>query len=220
MRNTWKVSVPQHVFDFELALAASGGRFVDWRMGYDQHFQKGDLVEVNLMQEHKNVYVMQIVEIGLALEDTFDKEQYWPDKEAYYDGFGSHRYARLHLIRHDYESLGDVVKKESETQEELTEGTIHRVESNRYERNREARQKCIEANGCRCAVCGMSFEEKYGEIGRGFIHVHHVVPISSIGQDYVVDPLKDLVPVCPNCHNMLHRKDPPLSIEELKWLLK
>lgn len=219
MRNKWKVSVPQHVFDFELALATSGGRFVDWRMSYDQHFQKGDLVEVNLMQEHKNVYVMQVVEIGLALEDTFDKEQFWPDKEAYYDGFGSHSYARLHLIRHDYESLGDLIKKESEPQEELTEGIMLRVESNRYERNREARQKCITSKGCRCAVCGMDFEEKYGDIGRGFIHVHHIVPISLIGQDYVVDPLKDLVPVCPNCHNMLHRKDPPLSIDELKGLL-
>ncbi|MBQ7426534.1 MAG: HNH endonuclease [Prevotella sp.] len=65
----------------------------------------------------------------------------------------------------------------------------------------------------------MDFEEKYGEIGRGFIHVHHLIPISSIGEDYVIDPINHLVPVCPNCHNMLHRKDPPLTPEELKKLI-
>jgi len=99
---------------------------------------------------------------------------------------------------------------------EFTEGEVHEVVQNRYERNREARDKCIEAKGCKCAVCGMDFEEWYGEIGRGFIHVHHLIPISSIGENYVIDPIKDLVPVCPNCHNMLHRKDPPFSPEELK----
>lgn len=99
------------------------------------------------------------------------------------------------------------------------EGAVMQVKVNRYERNREARDKCIEAKGCKCAVCGMDFEEKYGEIGRGFIHVHHLIPISSIGKDYVIDPVNHLVPVCPNCHNMLHRKDPPMTPEELKKII-
>ena len=96
------------------------------------------------------------------------------------------------------------------------EGAVMQVKVNRYERNRDAREKCIEAKGCKCAVCGWDFEDVYGEIGRGFIHVHHLIPISSIGEDYVIDPINDLVPVCPNCHNMLHRKDPPYKPEELK----
>ena len=98
---------------------------------------------------------------------------------------------------------------------EYTEGEVQEVVQNRYERNREARNKCIEAKGCRCAVCGMNFEEMYGEIGRGFIHIHHLIPISSIGKEYVIDPINHLVPVCPNCHNMLHRREPPYTIEEL-----
>lgn len=96
------------------------------------------------------------------------------------------------------------------------EGAVMQVTVNRYERNREARDRCIEAKGCKCAVCGMDFEQTYGDIGKGFIHVHHLIPISSIGEDYVIDPINHLVPVCPNCHNMLHRKDPPYTPEELK----
>lgn len=99
---------------------------------------------------------------------------------------------------------------------EYTEGEVHEVVLNRYERSREARDACIAAKGCRCAVCGFDFEQTYGEIGQGFIHVHHLVPISTIGKAYQLNPKTDLVPVCPNCHNMLHRKEPPYTIEELQ----
>ena len=113
-------------------------------------------------------------------------------------------------------SITDNSNNEHSSVAEFREGEVYEVVQNRYERNREARDKCIEAKGCRCAVCGMDFEGTYGEIGRGFIHVHHLIPISSIGEDYVIDPINHLVPVCPNCHNMLHRKDPPFSPRELK----
>ena len=98
------------------------------------------------------------------------------------------------------------------------EGALKKVFVNRYERDREAREKCIAKKGCKCSVCEMDFEKVYGEIGRGFIHVHHIVPISSIGAEYLIDPEKDLLPVCPNCHAMLHHgKDGEvLTIEELK----
>lgn len=100
--------------------------------------------------------------------------------------------------------------------ETVFEGAKKEIIVNRYERSREAREKCIVAHGCKCAVCGMDFEKVYGEIGRGFIHVHHIVKISSIGEEYELDPIKDLVPVCPNCHAMLHRKDPPYDVDDLK----
>ena len=71
-----------------------------------------------------------------------------------------------------------------------------------------ARKKCIEHYGAKCAVsnCGFDFEKLYGDIGKGFIHVHHLTQLSDIGQGYEVDPIKDLRPVCPNCHAMLHQK--------------
>jgi 5-methylcytosine-specific restriction protein A len=89
----------------------------------------------------------------------------------------------------------------------------------RYERSRINRAVCISFHGHNCQVCDMNFGEYYGEIGEGFIHVHHIVPVSKLGAGYAVNPVKDLIPVCPNCHYMLHRKDPPFGIEELKKLI-
>lgn len=106
-----------------------------------------------------------------------------------------------------------------EDDESLYEGALVKVLANKYERNRKARQLCVEKKGYRCAVCGFDFEATYGEVGRRFIHVHHLVPISSIGKEYELDIEQDLVPVCPNCHYMLHRKDPPYTVEELKACL-
>lgn len=114
--------------------------------------------------------------------------------------------------------LKDLDYEEIENPEELIEGAKKMMVVNQYERNPEARRQCIEAHGCYCHVCGLDFAQKYGELGEGFIHVHHLVPISTIGEDYVVDPVKDLIPVCPNCHAMLHRLENGrhLSVDELK----
>lgn len=101
----------------------------------------------------------------------------------------------------------------------LYEGAKQIITVNRYERNNQARQKCIEYYGTNCYICGFNFEQFFGEIGRNFIHVHHLIPLSEINQEYEVEPIKDLRPVCPNCHAMIHRKNPPFTIEELKNLL-
>jgi len=103
-----------------------------------------------------------------------------------------------------------------EVSEEIQEGAKKRVAVNIYERSAEARQKCIEQYGYKCAVCEFDFYSEYGDRGRHFIHIHHIVPISTIGESYIVDPINDLRPICPNCHAMIHRTDPPCSIEELK----
>ena len=69
--------------------------------------------------------------------------------------------------------------------------------------------------------CGFDFEREYGKIGEGFIHVHHIVSVASVGKEYKIDPVKDLRPVCANCHAMLHRKSPvPYTISELKEMRK
>jgi HNH endonuclease len=96
------------------------------------------------------------------------------------------------------------------------EGSRTTVLVNRYERDPRARKNCIQKYGAVCSVCGFDFAQRYGPIGVGFIHVHHIVSLSSVGRKYKVDPIADLRPVCPNCHEMLHRQNPPLSIEELK----
>jgi 5-methylcytosine-specific restriction protein A len=106
-----------------------------------------------------------------------------------------------------------------DNEESLFEGAKRTIIVNAYERNSKARQLCIEHYGTTCSVCNFEFEKKYGEHGKDFIHVHHLTPISDIGKHYEVDPIKDLRPVCPNCHAMLHRVEPTLTIEELKSLL-
>ena len=98
----------------------------------------------------------------------------------------------------------------------LPEGALIRVMVNRYERRPANRAAAIAAHGVTCKVCGFNFSEFYGELGESFIEVHHRTPVSLIGADYVVDPVKDLVPLCSNCHQMVHREDPPIPIEELR----
>lgn len=100
-----------------------------------------------------------------------------------------------------------------------TEGSVIEVTINRYERDSGARDKCIEHYGLQCQVCDFDFEDVYGDLGAGFIHVHHLVQISDIKEEYIVDPIKDLRPVCPNCHAMLHKRKKPYSIDELKELI-
>lgn len=100
----------------------------------------------------------------------------------------------------------------------IFEGAKKQVAVNAYERNEKARQKCIEHYGSVCSVCGFNFERAYGERGKNFIHVHHLVQLSSIGREYRVNPIEDLRPVCPNCHAMLHR-NPLFTIDQLKSCL-
>lgn len=100
------------------------------------------------------------------------------------------------------------------------EGSKYQILSTRYERNPLNRELCLSKYGYSCKICGFNFKEKYGEIGKNFIHVHHITPVSKMGEGYVVDPLKDMIPVCPNCHAMLHTKNPPLVPEELREIIK
>lgn len=102
--------------------------------------------------------------------------------------------------------------------QKLKEGAKKQVLVNSYERNNKARQMCIEYYGCSCSVCGFDFAKFYGDEFEGEIHVHHLKALSEINEEYEVDPINDLRPVCPNCHLALHSKvgDGPYGIEELK----
>lgn len=108
-----------------------------------------------------------------------------------------------------------------EDEDEFPEGRVlYRVHRSR-ERNRtlvkKVKRAAEAAHRLHCAACGFDFFAEYGEIGRGFIEVHHTVPVSeySPGQK---TRLADLVLVCGNCHRMLHRRRPWLTIDELKSL--
>jgi 5-methylcytosine-specific restriction protein A len=69
-------------------------------------------------------------------------------------------------------------------------------------------------------VCGFNFEDRYGELGAGYIEAHHLTPFSELhGQPKKLNPSTDFIVVRPNCHRMLHRKSPPVPPEELKELI-
>lgn len=102
----------------------------------------------------------------------------------------------------------------------LLEGAGTKVVVNSYERNPVARRRCIEHYGTSCLVCGFDFKAFYGSIASGVIHVHHLQPLAAgTGEQRVVDPIQDLRPVCPNCHLVIHRRNPPLSPEEARELI-
>lgn len=99
------------------------------------------------------------------------------------------------------------------------EGKVVQVFVNRYERNQKARQECIRYHGDKCFACGFDFGSTYGDIAKGFIHVHHLTQLADINEEYDVDPIIDLVPVCANCHSVIHLTKPAMTIEELKMRL-
>jgi 5-methylcytosine-specific restriction protein A len=143
----------------------------------------------------------------------------------YYENLGR---GNLNSIRNIISRHEGILKSQSptiypdeiENTEALFEGIKKSVLVNSYERNQVARNRCVEHYGIQCSVCNFNFESTYGEIGRGFIHVHHLTQLSDIADGYVVNPITDLRPVCPNCHAMLHKRNPPYTIEELKKKLK
>lgn len=100
------------------------------------------------------------------------------------------------------------------------EGARKLVRVNAYERNEQARAACVAHYGHACSGCEMTFEASYGILGKEFIHVHHLKPLALTDGTYTIDPVADLRPVCPNCHAMLHRHEPPMSIEELRSILR
>ena len=117
-------------------------------------------------------------------------------------------------IATDYPDEADLENKS------FPEGAKQTVQVNRYERNPEARAKCLEIHGICCEICKMSFAETYGTFAKDFIHVHHITPLHQISENYEVNPETDLMPVCPNCHAMLHRQENgiPITVERLKLL--
>jgi 5-methylcytosine-specific restriction enzyme A len=103
------------------------------------------------------------------------------------------------------------------TGEKFCEGAMRRITINAYERDPRARAACISHYGSSCSICGFNFAEVFGA-GTRCIHVHHLRPLAEIRKDYIVDPIADLRPVCPNCHAVIHSQFPALTIDKVKKL--
>ena len=171
-----------------------------------------ELFDENHKDENSERWIGSIINNKLIIKGSkLDISKYYKNNVSYKE------FIKFLLLR---PVAGDVTPVESEATL-LPEGAKTSISVNKYERNPEARRKCIQHYGTKCQVCGFDFKDKYGEIGEGFIEVHHKKLISKIGQSYEVDPINDLIPVCSNCHSILHRnKKQTLSIDELKKNIK
>lgn len=108
----------------------------------------------------------------------------------------------------------------AETVVGLPEGAKITVVVNRYERDRRNRAAALAIHGCVCKACAGDMRTRYGLAGSGLIEIHHVTPVSELGENYIVDPRTDLVPLCPNCHAIAHRRSPPYAVDEIKLMLQ
>jgi 5-methylcytosine-specific restriction protein A len=102
----------------------------------------------------------------------------------------------------------------------FAEGKLLQVYVNRYERNAKARSLCLKKHGNKCFACFMDFKKVYGNDIPDIIHIHHVKPLSKLGKETITDILKDLIPLCPNCHSVVHVKKKLMSLKELKRRIK
>jgi predicted HNH restriction endonuclease len=147
-------------------------------------------------------------------------EEILASNHGYISGQAIELYCRFIADKEGYDL---VIIKESlarlNSNSNFSEGDEKEIQGIVYERDPKARKACIEYYGCKCIICGMDFEQVYGDLGKGFIEVHHIIPISERGGHYIVDPIKDLRPLCSNCHSMIHRLKHVLTIEELKKII-
>lgn len=128
----------------------------------------------------------------------------------------------LQIVGNDYFAvdINSSPEKSMETDPtDIWEGNAKQTLTTHYERNPLARLDCLREHGYSCKVCDLNFSNLYGKIGLDYIHVHHIVPISKRKRPYKINGAKDLVPLCPNCHAMTHKRIPPYSTDELKGIM-
>jgi 5-methylcytosine-specific restriction protein A len=152
----------------------------------------------------------------------FDVETLTPESSIQYGLFNSQEEKLLSFAVSLFASVLPVEMVSYRNADEVVgypEGAVSQVLVNRYERDPRNRKAAISIHGKSCMACGFNFQERYGDLGDDYIVVHHTVPVSRMGENYEVNPEKDLVTLCANCHAMVHRHDPPLEISQLKQLL-
>lgn len=136
---------------------------------------------------------------------------------------GKYRFS-MEFVNSEFYRAGDediVTVVDVEDCKGRSEGRLKAYYTTLHERNPKNREAAIRIHGVDCKVCGMNFEKKYGELGKNYIEIHHKNPLYLTKENVPINVKTDLVPVCPNCHRMLHRyKNRMLTIEELKEIVK
>jgi predicted HNH restriction endonuclease len=176
----------------------------DWKLTFD--LKRGEIEKDFFLQEVEkitNKFSEEKVQNTANLNAEKMQKSYRVEEEEFEDG--------------EFRGADEI-----EENIKISEGARKKVDVNVYERSKKARRICIKKYGLDCYVCGFNFNDFYGEeVSKNYIHVHHLKPLSEIGEEYEVNPSKDLRPVCPNCHAMIHRKEDGFySIEEVKGFIE
>ncbi|MNE42714.1 HNH endonuclease [compost metagenome] len=191
--------------DIESALESLGGE------------GKASQIQQRVLDEFCNGSIPDNYSHARSFKQTIQRkiEDHCPQADGFhrrgYDAkFTRFERGRYRLIDHQQA----VIPEEIVSTRIYPEGVAVTISVNTFERNRAAREACIRHHGCKCKACNFDFRETYGSIGAGFIHVHHIIPLATIRQGYQVDPINDLVPLCPNCHAILHAAS--MTVEDLQ----
>lgn len=176
---------------------------------YTRGFQSmGILHYIGLGQEFRGLFQGMSIDEGIAQLEKAGKDKYKTIIDL------------LQITLRENEIVEDINLEIEENYKVYIDGKRTQYYTTRYERNPQNRKKAIEIHGTTCMVCGFNFEKFYGAIGKNYIEVHHTVPLASIDEEIEVNPQKDLVVLCSNCHRMIHRKkNHVLTLSELKQLI-
>lgn len=203
-----------NIFDIEKALIELGGE------------AKAKTIQDKVLADHCSNLIPQNYRHEKSFRQTIQRkmEDYCPQAEGFDPTKKEAKFLRVGhglyrlTLNHRHKEFPAI--EELAGEEEYPEGATKTITVNYYERNLAARAACIAHYGVQCTACGFNFENVYGEIGKAFIHVHHVIPLSQTKFAYKVHPIDDLRPVCANCHAIIHRSTPALSIEQVIEAMK
>lgn len=136
--------------------------------------------------------------------------------EAVYILNSIEEYELLNILNNEIQEFSNLQADTNLTSIVKKEGKKIQFYTTKYERSPQLRERALEIHGYQCSVCNFDFENTYGEIGKGYIEIHHVMPLFSFTEEKTIDPQKDLIPICSNCHRMIHRKrNNIITVEEL-----
>jgi 5-methylcytosine-specific restriction protein A len=204
-------------------IIGSGSIVSEPHMNVSVHDPNKEVLHVNLRFDHLlNPYKENILQLDLLQTGNLAEQHWTPNSSGI--SIKPHLVDELEALWFDFLATQKIshnpfIQQEDDKQEIFIEGFANQVTLTRYERNPYARKVCLGHYGYSCSVCEFNFQKGYGDIGKDFIHIHHLTQIANIGKEYNIDPIEDLRPVCPNCHAMLHRKKSGLAIEELKSIM-
>jgi 5-methylcytosine-specific restriction protein A len=212
-----EINIPKKEFVLELAKEFYKNeesvldQIGEWPLSY-QHKVSKDLIEYFYDIEKKETIENKIVNSPRSF--LFIGGSIWSSEVSIVDGEMEYHENIENIIEGDsnIEKINEVSS--------FVEGKKYWINISRYERDDSARKRCLDHYGSSCQICGFNFEKVYGSFGKDIIHVHHKKPLADIGKEYIVDPIKDLIPVCANCHTIIHSKEEAFSIIEVIQMIK